>query len=130
MKSTLITVGTLGGVAALGGLAGATLSHDAPTRQATADQPAAVEVRTQVIHKTERLVRHVHHRQPRPAAPAAAVPATHPIAAPAPAVSAQPAPAVRAVAPGPRIVTRTSGAGAGGGHEHDGGDEHEGGGDD
>jgi hypothetical protein len=130
MKSTLVTATALASVAALGGLAGATLTGGSAAPAAiTGATTAPVEVRTQVVHRTERVVRHVrrvHHRRPAPATAPARVPVSQPAAA-APAVTHASTPARPAR---PRVVTRTSGAstrGEGEDHGRDDGHESEGG---
>ena len=104
------------GVAALGVLAGVAITAPGPTTTASLREAAPVEVRTQVIRRTVRVVRHVRP----PPAPAPAVQAS------APAVAPAARPAVSRAAP-PRLTTRSSGS-SGGGEGDDG--EREGGGDD
>ena len=120
---------------ALGGL-GATALDLQPNRPVLqAARPAPIEVRTQVIHRTVRIVRHEKPKRPRTVATPAAAPP--PTAAPAPPprvtyAAAPPAPAGNvaplrtrtsgARRPKPAVTplrTRTSGAGRRGG-EHDG----------
>jgi hypothetical protein len=87
-----------------------------------AARPAPVEVRTEVVHRTVRVVRHIRPK--------------HRIAAPPPAPAVQtPAPppqrvAVTAAPPAPRVARplRTHSSATGTSHGDDG--EHEGGGDD
>jgi hypothetical protein len=111
----------------VGGAAGAALTAQ-PDRAAVAAgpaPPAPVEVRTQVIHRTVHVVRHIKPKKHPAAAPPAPAPAV---------VTARPQPAVASVArPAPRVVrplrTHSSGTGGGRGEREDGG-EHEGGEDD
>lgn len=128
MKSTLVTCTALASVAALGGLAGATLSADSTPATAADTTAAPVEVRTQVVHRTVRVVRHVHvkhHRRAAPVAAPAVVPVSRPVAAAPAAAPAAAAPAATpAPAPRPRVVTRTSGASSHG-ESDDHGREHE-----
>lgn len=118
--TTKIAAGTT--LAALGGLAGMAVR---PEHAATADPAAApVEVRTQVIRRTVRIVRHARprHRAHR-AAPA-------PVAPPVRVAPAPPQPVTYAAAPpaAPKrsepLRTRTSGGKNG--HGGDDGAEHEG----
>jgi hypothetical protein len=120
--TTKIAAGTT--LAALGGLAGMAVR---PEHAATADPAAApVEVRTQVIRRTVRIVRHerprhrAHRTAPGVGAPAPAAPA-----APAPAqpvtFAAKPPAAPKHSEP---LRTRTSGGKSG--HGGDDGGEHEG----
>jgi hypothetical protein len=90
---------------------------------ATPSRPAPVEVRTEVIHRTVHVVRHIRpkRRTVAPAAPAA-------VAAPA---AAPPQRAAVTVAPPASAATRplrTHSSATGASHGDDG--EHEGGGDD
>lgn len=129
MKSTLVTCTALTSVAALGGLAGATLSADSTPATAADTTAAPVEIRTQVVHRTVRVVRHMHVKHHRKVAPVAAAPAVVPVsrpvaAAPAAAPAAAAPVATPAPAPRPRVVTRTSGASTHGGSD-DHGSEHE-----
>ena len=108
---------------AIGGTAGAALSAGrgrAPVSRA-AVAPAPVEVRTQVIHRTVHVVRHIKPKRVKRAAP----PAPAPTVAPAPV-----RPVVAAATPRPvrPLRTRSSATGSTGGGEHE--HEHEGGGDD
>jgi hypothetical protein len=113
------------GLLVAGGAAGVTLferPEPAGVAQAAAARPAPVEVRTEVIHRTVHVVRHI-----RPKHRIAASPAPVAVQAPAPppqrtAVTAAP-PAPRATRP---LQTHSSATGA----SHGDDDEHEGGGDD
>ncbi len=104
-----------------GGAGGAALSPQderAPTRSHRGE-PAPVDVRTQVVHRTVRVVRHVKRRHPASAAPPAPVapPAPAPAPAPAAARAATQAVVVEARSPAPRAApplrTRSSATGAG-----------------
>lgn len=105
---------------AVGGAAGAALSAGPghPPVATVAAAPAPVEVRTQVIHRTVHVVRHLKpKRARRPAPPPAAV------VAPARAQPVTAAVAPRSARP---LSTRSSATGSGGGereHEHEGGDD-------
>jgi hypothetical protein len=110
---------------AVGGAAGAALSagrDGAPTPSAAVAR-APVEVRTQVIHRTVHVVRHIRPKRVKRAAPPAPVPP--PAVAP---VRAQPV--VAAVAPRSArpLRTRSSATGPSGGGERE--HESEGRGDD
>jgi hypothetical protein len=120
---------------ALGSLGGYTVGSGPNEEQtsAAAAKRRPVEVRTQTIHRTVRVVKHErpHRKQPESAAPA--TPAV--TAAPAVPVSRSTPVAPQAAPPQPTsstpVRTRTSGAGSSGderehGEEHEGGD-HEGG---
>jgi hypothetical protein len=148
MRPTPIQIAA--GVALLGagGVAGAALPVAAQRPAAVAAAPAPVEVRTQVVHRTVRIVRHERPKHLRPRRPAAAAPAPAPPPAappPAPAARVPAATAPATAAAGRPLVTRSSGTAAhrsapsplrtrssstggrgGEGHEH----EREGGGDD
>jgi hypothetical protein len=109
------------GLVVAGGAAGVALSErpDGAGVAATAARPAPVEVRTEVIHRTVHVVRHV-----RPKHRVAAPPAPAPVQAPAPPARA----AVQAPAPRPTRPLRTHSSTTGASHGDDG--EHEGGDDD
>jgi hypothetical protein len=135
MKGIKTKVGAGATVAALGGLAAfAVASGDEPgSTKAANTQP--VEVRTETIRRTVRVVKHEkpHRRRQshRGAAPAAA-PSPTPAPAPAPVAPAapvRPAPARVVSAPAPRrhVTTRTSGSSGRGAGEHEHEAEHEGG---
>jgi hypothetical protein len=122
-------------LAALGGLAAyAVASGNEPTTtQAAQTQP--VEVRTETIRRTVRVVKHEkpHRRRQshRGPAPAAAPPPRAAAAAPAVAsvAPARPAPSrvVSAPAPSHHVTTRTSGSSGSGARGHENESEHEGG---
>jgi hypothetical protein len=125
MTSLLTKLAGAAALVGLGALGGATLATPAERDPAAAvvQRPAPVQVRTEVIRRTIRIVR--HEKPKRPPAPAAAPPA-----APAP-VPVVVTPVAQRVATAPvaathRIVTRSSATGHGGGSGH----EREGGGDD
>jgi hypothetical protein len=105
-----------------GGAAGAALSAglDRSPAAAATPAPAPVEVRTQVIHRTVHVVRHIKpKRVERSASP------------PAPPPVVLPARAQQAVAPVPQRPARALRTGSSAtGHGGDDDREHEGGGDD
>ncbi len=113
------------GLLVAGGAAGVAL-FERPERAgvapAAAARPAPVEVRTEVIHRTVHVVRHIR-RKHRIAPPAA------PVAVQAPAAPPQRT-AVTAAPPAPRATRplRTHSSATGASHGDD--DENEGGGDD
>jgi hypothetical protein len=114
------------GLLAMGGAAGAALAGrpDSVGVAATPSRPAPVEVRTEVIHRTVHVVRHIRPKR-RTVAPAPAI-----VPAPAPAPPPRQRVAV-AVAPPAAAATRplrTHSSATGASHGDDG--EHEGGGDD
>jgi hypothetical protein len=119
MRISITRIAGAAALVALGGL-GATALNPQPGRPAIeAARPAPVEVRTQVIHRTIRIVRREKPKRPRPvAAPAPAPPTAKAAAVIAPPVTyAAPPPApARTVAP---LRTRTSGAGQGGSEHGD-----------
>jgi hypothetical protein len=128
------SVAAVAAVSALGGAAAAGLVL--PSTPAAPAIPAAaipiatpvVEVRTQTIHRTVHVIKHLHHEPlpPRAIAPAPAV-------APAPAPVAPVArPLHSATSPAPATSRPLrSATSPGGGHGGDDGEhEHEGGGDD
>jgi hypothetical protein len=141
MRPTLRQVSAGAALLGTGVIVGAAVPAGGGQPRVTAAAPAPVEVRTQVIHRTVRIVRHERRKAPRHvAAPAAATAPA--VAAAAPRV-VTPAPA--ATAPARPLVTRSSATGSshaapplrtrasatGGAHEHEHEDgEHEGGGDD
>ena len=103
---------------AIGGAAGAALSAGRAPVSRAAVAPAPVEVRTQVIHRTVHVVRHIKPKRVKRAASPA----------PAPTVAAAPVRPVAAAAtprPARPLRTRSSATGstAGGEHEHEGGDD-------
>jgi len=107
MRSTIVTVTALGSVAAMGAAAGAIVSGGAAvgaSDTSTTPVPVPVEIRTVIVHRTERVVRHVHRHRHRPAAlpGPAAMPVAQPVARAVAPVPARATP--------PRLVTRTSGA--------------------
>jgi hypothetical protein len=107
---------------AIGGTAGAAMSAR-PDHAPAAVAAAPVEVRTQVVHRTVHIVRHIKPKRPKRVVP--------PAPAPAPAVMpARAQPVVASVAPRSArpLRTRSSATGAPGGGERE--HEHEGGGDD
>ena len=138
MRPTPIQIAAGFALLGAGGVAGAALPVAAQRPAAVAAAPAPVEVRTQVVHRTVRVVRHERpkHLRPRrapalapaepPAAPAAPAPAA---AAPAPAATGRPlvtrssGTAAHRSAPAP-LRTRSSSTG-GRGREGDDGHEHE-----
>jgi hypothetical protein len=124
MHPVTVTIAALG-LLVTGGAAGAALGGrpDSVGAAATPSRPAPVEVRTEVIHRTVRVVRHIKpkHRTVAPAAPAA-VPAPAP--SPPQRVAATVAPPASAATRPLRTHSTTTGAS----HGDDG--EHEGGGDD
>jgi hypothetical protein len=109
------------GLVVAGGAAGVALFErpDSAGVAATAARPAPVEVRTEVIHRTVHVVRHI-----RPKHRVAAPPAPAPVQAPPPPARA----AVQAPAPRPTRPLRTHSSATGASHGDDG--EHEGGDDD
>jgi hypothetical protein len=114
LTATTAAVGLL-----VAGGAGGLALFERPDRAdvaATAARPAPVEVRTEVIHRTVHVVRHI-----RPKRRLAAPPSPAAVQAPAP-VAAR-APALRATRP-----LRSHSSATGASHGDDG--EHEGGGDD
>ena len=130
---TGIPIKTAAGVSlvALGSLAGYAVGSGPPAEQpdAAAAKRQPVEVRTQTIHRTVRVVKRErpHRNRAEPAAPPAPA-AAPPPPAQAAAVAPSPAVAPQSAAPQPTsstpVRTRTSGAGpAGGEREH--GDERE-----
>jgi hypothetical protein len=135
MNGVKAKIGAGATLAALGGLAAyAVASGDEPgATQAAKAQP--VEVRTETIRRTVRVVKHEkpkHRRQSHRASTAAAPPAPAPAPAPvaaAPAAPAQPASSrvVSAPAPSRNVTTRTSGGSGRGEHEGEHESEHEGG---
>src|SRR3954447_5089809 len=129
-------------LAALGGLGAVAISSGDGTSASPAAQTQPVQVRTETIRRTIRVVKHEkpkHHRRPKPAAVPAAAPAPRPVApAPRPAVTAAPPAPVRpatptrvvsAPAPTRHVTTRSSGSSGSGEHEreHETEHEHEGG---
>jgi hypothetical protein len=127
MTSLLTKLTAAAALIGFGGIGGAILGAPAgrdPAR-AVLQRPAPVQVRTEVVRRTIRIVRHEKpKRRPAPvtAPPADALPA----AAPSAPVVATPVARRVAVAPVTsvhRVVTRSSSTGHGG-------SEHEGGGDD
>jgi hypothetical protein len=143
MRSIKTKIGAGATLLALGGLAAYALSAGAQEPATTAAAKSGpVEVRTETVHRTVRVVKHEKRRRNRGASHASGAPAA-PAAAPSPAparVASSPAPApAPAAAPAPRPATRqvsNSGPSRGGddhgrdeaepGDDH-GGDEHEGG---
>jgi len=112
MRPTPIQIAAGFALLGAGGVAGAALPVAAQRPAAVAVAPAPVEVRTQVVHRTVRVVRHErpkHLRPRRAAAPAPAQRLATPSAAPAP-VHAAAAPAT--AASGRPLVTRSSGTAA------------------
>ena len=112
MRPTPIQIAAGFALLGAGGVAGAALPVAAQRPAAVAAAPAPVEVRTQVVHRTVRVVRHErpkHLRPRRAAAPAPAQRLATPSAAPAP-VHAAAAPAT--AASGRPLVTRSSGTAA------------------
>jgi hypothetical protein len=113
------------GLLVTGGAAGAAVAGrpDRAGVAATPSRPAPVEVRTEVIHRTAHVVRHIRpkHRTVAPAAPAA-------VAAPAPAPPQRAAVTVAPPASAATRPLRTHSSATGASHGDDG--EHEGGGDD
>ncbi len=121
--ATLVALGALGAVAV-----GA--STPATVTPAKAPTPPPVEVRTVVVRRTVKVVRHEKPKKP--------------VVQSTPAAAAPPAPVQRAVqvaqtqqayvAPAPAktkpLSTKTSGGSGGSGKGDDGGSDHEGGGDD
>ncbi len=112
MRPTPIQIAAGFALLGAGGVAGAALPVAAQRPAAVAVAPAPVEVRTQVVHRTVRVVRHERPKHLRPRRAAAPAPAQRP-AAP----SAAPAPAPAAAAPataatGRPLVTRSSGTAA------------------
>jgi hypothetical protein len=142
MRPTPIQIAAGFALLGAGGVAGAALPVAAQRPTPVAAAPAPVEVRTQVLRRTVRVVRHERpkHLRPRrvtapesPSAPAPAV-APPPVAsAPATRAPARPlatrASATAAHRPAAPLRTRSSATG-GRGHESDDRHEHEGGGDD
>jgi hypothetical protein len=125
MHPVTVTIAALG-LLVTGGAAGAALAGrpDSVGAAATPSRPAPVEVRTEVIHRTVHVVRHIRPKHRSVAAAPAAVPA------PAPAPPSQQRVAV-AVPPSASAATRplrTHSSTTGASHGDDG--EHEGGGDD
>jgi hypothetical protein len=110
------------GLLVAGGAAGVALFERPDPAAPTAARPAPVEVRTEVIHRTVHVVRHIRPKR-RVAAPSV------PVAVQAPASPPQRA-AVTAAPPAPRTTRplRTHSSATGASHGDDG--EHEGGGDD
>lgn len=114
------------GLLVTGGVAGAALvGRPEPAGvAATVARPAPVEIRTEVIHRTVRVVRHIRPKHRVAAAPPA------PAAVPAPAPSPPQRVAVTAAPPSSPATRplRTQSSATGASHGDDG--EHEGGGDD
>jgi hypothetical protein len=111
------------GLLVTGGAAGAALAGrpDRAGVAATPSRPAPVEVRTEVIHRTVHVVRHIRpkHRTAAPAAPAA-------VAAPAPPpqrVAVTVAPPASAATRPLRTHSSATGASHGDDGEHEGGDD-------
>ena len=133
-RTSLAAAGTMVGLGALAAVAiGAGSGEPAKTVSTPRAQP--VEVRTVVVHRTIRVVRHQKpKKQKRVAAPPAPAVTTRPVQiAQAPAPAPQPTYHPVATKPSPvstkPLKTATSGGGKSGEHE-DGDNEHEGGDDD
>lgn len=137
MNVTRTQIAAGGTVTALGVLAAFAIGAGTskPATVPAAKKPAPVEVRTVVVHRTVKVVRHQKPKKAKPAsappAPARSAPAVQIAQAPAPVQVSQPAPAKSYSKP---LTTKSSG-GASGGGEHESGEdsdsgEHEGGGDD
>ena len=137
MKPNRTHIAAAGTMVALGALAAVAIGAGPGQQVKTVSVPRAqpIEVRTVVVHRTIRIVRHQKpKKQKRVAAPPAPAVTTRPVQiAQAPAPVAQPTYHPVATKPAPvsskPLKTATSG-GASGGHKDDGGGEHEGGGDD
>lgn len=143
MRPTPIQIAAGFALLGAGGVAGAALPVAAQRPTPVAAAPAPVEVRTQVLRRTVRVVRHERPKHLRPRRVAAPVTESPPAPAPAVAPPVASAPATRAPArplatrssttaahrPAAPLRTRSSATG-GRGHESDDRHEHEGGGDD
>jgi hypothetical protein len=132
MKPNRTHIAAVGTMVALGALAAVAIGAGPGQQTKTVSVPRAqpVEVRTVVVHRTIRVVRHQkpkkHKRVAAPPAPAAT---TRPVQiAQAPAPTYQPVATKPAPASSTPLKTATSGSGSGE-HKDDGG-EREGGGDD
>jgi hypothetical protein len=103
------------GLLVAGGAAGVALFERPDPAAPTAARPAPVEVRTEVIHRTVHVVRHIRpkHRVAAPPAPAA-------VQGAAPVVARAPAP--RTTRP-LRTQSSATGASHGDDGEHEGGDD-------
>jgi len=138
MKPNRTHIAAAGTMVALGALAAVAIGAgpDQATKTVSVPRAQPIEVRTVVVHRTIRIVRHQKpKKQKRVAAP------------PTPAVSSRPVQIAQAPAPAPQptyhpvatkpapvaskpLKTSTSGSSGSSGHKDDGGGEHEGGGDD
>lgn len=135
MSHTPLQISAGAALLGLGGLGGVLLSGEAEHRLA-ASATAPVEVRTQVVRRTIRVVRHERPRHPARALvpPASRTPslASPPVpgAAATPPVAARPAPlrtgASRTQAPARKVTAplRTRASSTGRGREHDDGQGH------
>lgn len=131
MNVTRTQIAAGGTVTALGVLAAFAIGagSNEPAAAPAAKKPAPVEVRTVVVHRTVKVVRHQKPKKVKPAS-AGSAPAVQIAQAPAPVQVSQPAPAKTYSKP---LTTKSSGGGGGEEErEHESGDdgEHEGGGDD
>lgn len=138
MKPSRTHIAAAGTMVALGALTAVAIGaggSEQPAKAVSAPKAQPVEVRTVVVHRTVKVVRHQKPKKAKPAsappAPARSAPAVQIAQAPAPVQVSQPAPAKSYSKP---LTTKSSG-GASGGGEHESGEdsdsgEHEGGGDD
>jgi outer membrane biosynthesis protein TonB len=129
MKLSRTQIAAGGTTVALGALAAVALGAGARENIKTVTVPAkvpAAEVRTVVVHRTVRVVKHEKPKTPKPAPVA-----TPPVPAPQPRViqvaQTQPAPAYK---PASKPLTTKASGGSSGGGEHGDDGEHEGGGED
>ncbi len=136
MKPKRTYIAAAGTMVALGALAAVAIGAGAgePVKTVSVPRAQPVEVRTVVVHRTIRVVRHQKPKKQKPVAAPPAPAAASPVQiaqAPAPQPTYQPVATRPAPAASKPLKTATSGAGSG--HKDDGGEgehEHEGGGDD
>lgn len=119
-------IATAGTTVALGALAAVAISAGSqePVKATAPAQPAAAEVRTVVVHRTVRVVKHAKPKAPKPAPAPAAQPAavSQPRAVPIAQTQSAPAPAPQPA--GKPLTSKTSG-GSGEDHEDDRGEARE-----
>jgi len=120
---TLVALGALGAVAV-----GA--STPASVTPAKAPTPPPVEVRTVVVRRTVKVVRHEKPKKPVVHATPAAAPPPAPVQQAVRVAQTQPVYSAPAPATTKPLSTKTSGGSGGSGKGEDGGGDHEGGGDD
>lgn len=136
MKPNRTHIAAAGTMVALGALAAVAIGSGGEPAAKAVSTPAAqpVEVRTVVVHRTVRVVRHQKpKKQKRVAAPPAPAVTTRPVQiAQVPAPAPQPTyhPVATKPAPASSKPLKTATSGGGGEREDHGDDEHEGGDDD